>query len=220
MIKLSLRLETILEMTPVSVVADIGSDHGKLMIALYESGKVNHGYAIENKKGPYNRLVKALTKEKLEDIIVPLFSDGISDLPSCVNSIIIAGMGGETIINILKDHPRKLEKVQTIIIDAHSQVKEVRDYLTKIGFIIADERMIKEENIYYEIIRFIRSDIAFYSEEDLTFGPILRVEKTSIFKEKYISRISEIENILKKKNIPPSRLVELKKEKEIIMGVI
>ncbi len=220
MIKLSLRLETILEMTPASVVADIGSDHGKLMIALYESGKVNHGYAIENKKGPYNRLVKALTKEKLEDIIVPLFSDGISDLPSCVNTVIIAGMGGETIINILKDHPRKLEKVQTIIIDSHSQIKEVRDYLTKIGFIIADERMIKEENIYYEIIRFIRSDIAFYSEEDLTFGPILRVEKTSIFKEKYISRISEIDNILKKKNIPPSRLVELQNEKEKIMGVI
>ncbi|MFA6660538.1 MAG: SAM-dependent methyltransferase, partial [Bacilli bacterium] len=45
MIKLSLRLETILDMTPASVVADVGSDHGKLMIALYESGKVTHGYA-------------------------------------------------------------------------------------------------------------------------------------------------------------------------------
>jgi len=220
MIKLSLRLETILDMTPASVVADVGSDHGKLMIALYESGKVTHGYAVENKKGPYNRLVKALTQEKLEDIIVPLFSDGISDLPSCVNTLILAGLGGETITEILKAHPRKLEKVTTIIVDAHSQVKEVREYLSKIGFIIADERMIKEDEIYYEIIRFIRADIAFYSEEDLTYGPILRCNKNNVFKEKYISRINEIERILKKKNIPASRLAELQKEKERLLGVV
>ncbi|HNX15759.1 MAG TPA: class I SAM-dependent methyltransferase [Bacilli bacterium] len=220
MIKLSLRLETILEMTPVSVVADVGSDHGKLMIALYESGKITHGYAIENKKGPYDRLVKALSKEKLEDIVVPLFSDGISELPSCVNTVIIAGMGGDSIIKILKDHPKKLEKVQTIIIDAHSQLKEVRDQITKMGFIIADERMIKEEEIYYEIIRFIRSEIAFYSEEDLTFGPILRVEKNAAFKEKYHSRIAEIDHLMRKHNMPASRLAELKREKDIIEGII
>jgi len=132
----------------------------------------------------------------------------------------LAGLGGETIIEILKAHPRKLEKVTTIIVDAHSQVKEVREYLSKIGFIIADERMIKEDEIYYEIIRFIRADIAFYSEEDLTYGPILRCNKNNVFKEKYISRINEIERILKKKNIPASRLAELQKEKERLLGVV
>ena len=58
-IKISKRLETIASMVPKSVVADIGSDHGKLMIELFNSGKITKGYAVENKKGPYNRLVKA-----------------------------------------------------------------------------------------------------------------------------------------------------------------
>lgn len=220
MIKLSLRLQTILEMTPTSVVADIGSDHGKLMIALFESGKITHGYAVENKKGPYNRLVKALEKEKLEDIIVPLFSDGIEDLPSVVSTIVIAGMGGDNIVKILSAHPEKLQTVRTIIIDAHSNVKQVREIITKMGFIIADERMVKEEDIFYEIIRFTRADIAFYSDEDLTFGPILRQEKNATFKEKYRSRLKQIDEILEKDRIPAGRLKELRQEKEKIQGAI
>lgn len=220
MIEISTRLQTIVDMTPVSVVADIGSDHGKLMIALYESGKISHGYAVENKNGPYERLVKALTKEKLEDIIIPLFSDGLADLPEIVTTIVIAGMGGENIIKILQAHPEKMTNVKNIIIDAHSCVPEVRDYITKSGFIIADERMIKEEGIFYEIIRFIRADIAFYSEEDLTFGPILRQEKNATFKEKYQSRINEIDHLMQTKHIPNQRMQELLSEKKRIQGVI
>ena len=81
MIILSERLSTIYKMVPKGVVADIGADHGKLIIALFEGGIISHGYAVENKKGPYTRLVKALTDRGLEEDIVPLFSDGIRDLP-------------------------------------------------------------------------------------------------------------------------------------------
>ena len=56
MIKLSKRLRIIHDMVPESVVADTGSDHGKLMIALVESGIVTKGYAVENKEGPFERL--------------------------------------------------------------------------------------------------------------------------------------------------------------------
>ena len=107
---LSKRLQAIHDMLPKGVTADIGSDHGKLMIALFKSGKVTKGYAIENKKGPYQRLVKALEEENLIDDIVPLFSDGIDDLPPEVKNIVLAGMGGDLIIKILKKHPEKLKK--------------------------------------------------------------------------------------------------------------
>ena len=96
-------------MVPFSTVADIGSDHGKLMIALFETGKIPHGYAVENKQGPYNRLVKALTERNLEEDVVPLFSDGITDIPKKVSTIILAGMGGGLIIDILKAHPEKIK---------------------------------------------------------------------------------------------------------------
>ena len=221
MIKLSLRLQTIHDMVPTSVVADVGSDHGKLMIALFESGRINRGYAIENKRGPYTRLVEALTEEKIEDVIIPLFSDGIEDLPSIVSTVVIAGMGGDTIIGILKKHPEKLKNVDTIIVDAHSEIPALREEVSKLGYVIADEKIIKEDDVFYEIIKFIKSDVAFYDNEDLEFGPILRQEKCATFKEKYQSRIKEIDNLLSNnKKLPESRIQQLNNEKAKLQGVL
>lgn len=200
--KLSLRLHAIYEMVPYAVTADIGSDHGKLMIALFNDGRIPKGYAVENKKGPYDRLVKALKEENIEDDVVPLFSDGISDLPISVSTIVLAGMGGETIIKILSSHLEKLKNVQTIIVDAHTSTPKLRKYISDLGYIIADERMVKEDGIFYEIIKFIKSDIAFYSESDIEFGPILRMKQSETFKEKYQERINEINRILSHKDIP------------------
>ncbi len=200
--KLSLRLQAIYEMVPYAVTADIGSDHGKLMIALFNDARIPKGYAVENKKGPYDRLVKALKEENIEDDVVPLFSDGISELPPSVATIVLAGMGGETIIKILSSHLEKLKNVSTLIVDAHTSTPKLRKYISDLGYIIADERMVKEDGIFYEVIKFIKSDIAFYSESDIEFGPILRMKQSELFKEKYQERIDEINRILSHKNIP------------------
>ena len=216
---LSLRLQTIHDMLPKGVIADVGSDHGKLMIALFNSGKLIKGYAIENKKGPYQRLVKALEEAGLIDSIIPLFSDGIEDLPSEVNHIVLAGMGGDLIVDILKKHPEKLKLVSTIVVDAHGAIAKVREEISQMGFAIAEEKIIKEDDIYYEIIKFIRADIASYSDKDLEFGPILRTEKSATFKEKYIQRIEEIDNLLTK-DLPDSRIQELLNEKNRIESIL
>ena len=220
MIKLSHRLQTIYSMVPNGTAADVGADHGKLMIALFENGVISHGYAIENKKGPYNRLVKASKEHNLENDIIPLFSDGIKDLPNDVHTVIIAGMGGENIIDILKKYPTKCKLIQTLIVDAHNAVPKLREEVCKLGFTIADEKMVHEEGIFYEIIKFIRADVAFYGEQDLEFGPILRVEKSTTFKEKYQNRIIEINKLLTKDNLPQRRIDELNREKRKIEGIL
>ena len=216
---LSTRLQVIHDLLPKGVIADIGSDHGKLMIALFRSGKLTKGYAIENKIGPYNRLVKALEKEGLIDTIIPLFSDGIQDLPIDVKHIVLAGMGGDLIVEILKKHPEKLKYVSTIVVDAHGAVAKVREEISQMGYAIAEEKMVKEDDKFYEIIKFIKADIAAYSEEDLEFGPILRVEKSATFKEKYIQRIEEIDKLLLKE-LPTSRIEELVNERNRINNVL
>ena len=213
MIKLSKRLKIIHDMVPKSVVADIGSDHGKLMIALVQSGIVNKGFAVENKEGPFERLRSNLIRYHVNDKITPLFSDGIKDITRDVGTIVIAGMGGQTIVNILKAHPEKLVSVQTIIIDAHTAVPLARKEISQMGFAIADEQIVKEDDIFYEIIKFVRADIASLTNEDLEFGPILRHQKSATFKEKYQSRISEIDGLLARGDLPESRLAQLNAEK-------
>lgn len=220
MIKLSKRLETILAMVPKGTACDVGADHGKLMIALFERRIITHGYAIENKIGPYNRLVKALNDANLIDDIIPLLSDGVKDLPENIHTVIIAGMGGDLIIDILKKYPRKTKQIQTLIVDAHNAIPKLREEVSNMGFAIAEEKIIQEDGKYYEIIKFIRADIAIYGEADLEFGPILRNEKCAAFKEKYNSRIQEIDNLLSKKDLPKQRIDQLNNEKARIKGVL
>ena len=220
MVKLSKRLEGILSMVPKGTAADIGADHGKLIIALFERGIIDHGYAIENKVGPYNRLVEAIKKEGLLDDIIPLLSDGIKDVPPHVGTFIIAGMGGDLIIDILTKYPTKTKQIQTLIVDAHTNVPKLREKVSKLGFVIADEMIVEEEGKYYEIIKFIRADIAYYGDKDLEFGPILRSQKSAAFKEKYQNRIIEIDHLLAKANLPERRVRALNEEKKRIQGVL
>lgn len=218
--KLSLRLQTIHDMVPKGTVIDIGADHGKLVIALFQNGIISHAYAVENKQGPYSRLVSAIKEAGLENDITPILSDGIKDLPTHVDTVIIAGMGGNNIIDILKKYPAKEKQIQTLIVDAHSCVPKLRQEVTAMGFIIADEKIIQEDGIYYEIIKFIRAKIAFYGDQDYEFGPILRNEKSQVFKEKYLTRIEEIDYLLKTNDLPEDRIEQLSKEKERIRSIL
>lgn len=218
--KLSKRLQALYDMVPSGVAADVGSDHGKLIISLFEGGVISKGYAIENKKGPYSRLVKAIEDSGCQDHIIPMLSDGISELPSDVDIVILAGMGGTNIIDILKAHPLKLRNVRTIIVDAHNAIPEMRKAICKMGYVIADEDIVLDAGKYYEIIKFVAGECAYLDESDYEFGPVLRNEKSCTFKEKYNSRIHEIDNLLSTKKLPENKVRELDHEKERINRVL
>ena len=218
--KLSKRLQAIYDMIPSGVAADVGSDHGKLIISLFEGGVISKGYAIENKKGPYSRLVKAIKDSGCEDHIIPMLSDGISELPSDVDIVVLAGMGGINIIDILKAHPSKLKNVGTIVVDAHNAIPEMRKAICKLGYVIADEDIVLDAGKYYEIIKFVTGECAYLDESDYEFGPVLRHEKSCTFKEKYNTRIHEIDNLLSTHKLPEKKIHELDSEKERINRVL
>ncbi len=218
--KLTKRLQAIYDMVPMGVAADIGSDHGKLIIALFEGGIISKGYAVENKKGPYTRLCENIANSGAKDGVIPMLSDGISDLPTDVDTVIIAGMGGFNIIEILKAHPEKLKYVKTIIVAAHNAVPEMRKQICNMGYVIADEDIVSDARKYYEIIKFIAGECAYLDEPDYEFGPVLRNEKSLTFKEKYQTRINEIDNLISTKHLSKERLVDLDKEKERIRKVL
>ncbi|MCQ2802125.1 MAG: class I SAM-dependent methyltransferase [Bacilli bacterium] len=218
--KLSKRLQAILDMTPKGVVADVGSDHGKLIISLFEDGIITKGYAIENKKGPFSRLEKEIKNHNLQDKITCMFSDGISELPSDVDVLVIAGMGGNNVVDILKSHRAKLKNIKSIIVDAHNAIPYLRKEICQLGFVIADEDMVYEDEIYYEIIKFNAGNTAYLDEPDLEFGPFLRKEKSCEFTKKYQSRINQIDNLLSNSNIPNAKKHQLNDEKERIRQVL
>ena len=212
---LSSRLQAIYEMVPTGIAADVGADHGKLIISLLENHKISLGVAIENKKGPYERLLKAVKASNFDTEIMCQFADGISELPSNVDIVIIAGMGGFSILKILEKNKEKLSNIKTIIVDAHNASDKVREGISNLGYFVKEEEIVFEDDVFYEIIRFDKGHLD-YLMNDYQYGPILRKEKPSLFYKMWERRLEEIDSILSKSNISVSRQKELEDEKERI----
>ena len=205
-------------MVPFGIAYDVGSDHGKLIISLVENNKILFGYGGENKKGPFARLEEEIKKSSNKDKLKPLFNDGINDLPEDVNILLLCGMGGYLINDILNKNKQHLSHVEHIIVDAHNAIYEVRDNITSLGFRIANEEIVYEKKVYYEIIHFVKGKDDL-NENDKCFGPILRANKSKTFINKWNKRIDEIDNIIAKID-DADRIETLNKEKERIKEVL
>jgi len=184
-IKLSKRLQAIYDMVPQSnVLADIGSDHALLPIALVLNGKVTRAYASEVNEGPYEATVKNIEKYGVNNYVSAVLSDGISELSKDVNTISICGMGGSLIVDILDKDKDKLESVTTLVLEPNNNEESVRIWLMNNGFEVAFEKLIEEDGKYYEIIKAVKG-CKTYSKEELLFGPILLKEKSEVFITKW-----------------------------------
>lgn len=201
-IKLSKRLQAIYDMVSFSnVVADIGSDHALLPIALVLNGKVTRAYASEVNEGPYEMSVKNIEKYNLQNYITPVLSDGISELEADVNCITICGMGGNLINDILDSNKDKLAHVDEIIIQPNNNEETARIWLVNNGYDIDNEVIVYEDDVYYEIIKAVkRTPERRYTKEELYFGPILLANKSEEFINKWVKYRDYLEKVLSQIN--------------------
>ena len=171
---------------PHSNVIDVGADHGLLEKYLIDSGKVNSIFAVENKKGPFEILRKNL---KDYDVNVSL-SDGLDEMPPETNVIVLAGMGGNLIVDILKKDPNKLNAIEQIVVDAHKDAELVRREVIKLGYRIEKEKIVVENKIYYFIISFVKGKSS-YKDIELEWGYNVNSDPLfSEFKAKELARLA------------------------------
>lgn len=213
--KLSKRLLAIAKLVPKnSIVADIGSDHGLVLIYLAKNNLIQKGYGVENKVGPFNILKRALKPFYWQNLI-PILSDGLLNLASDVNCLVLAGMGGENIINILEKGKENLKNVQFIICDPHTLIPSVRMFLSKNQFLIEDEMLIYEKNQFYEISLYQKTKKEIkYSSFEINYGPY--ISKSSLFPFFAKKRIIKIEQLLKKDLPQKNKQLLLKERKELL----
>ena len=113
-ISLTERLKTISSMIRGRVCADIGTDHALLPCYLILSGKAKKCYACDIAVGPLERAKMNIEKYGLEDKIETVLYNGISpEIARLCDSIVIAGMGGNMIADILSVH--KFENINLVI---------------------------------------------------------------------------------------------------------
>lgn len=154
-IKLSPRLRAVISLCSESdCYADIGTDHAFIPIYLAQKYKNSKIYAADLREGPI-KIAKANAESYGVSARIDFFcADGL-DFPNAdlAKTIIIAGMGGETIINIL-DNAKWCKEVPEIIIQPQSKIQELINYMIENNFSILDAKLAAEKERIYLIIKF------------------------------------------------------------------
>lgn len=184
--------ELVKYITPYKKIADVGCDHGYLIIEAFESLDLDKAIAIDNKKGPLSSAINNISPKSYFDKVRFSLSSGISDIDNDTECVIIAGMGGMLIRDILNDD---LKNVKRLILQANRDIIDVRKKIVELGFAITNEEVVFDKNKYYEIIVCDKCiDKVQYNDLDLEFGPILLNEKSAMFVNKWNEEIKKLEN--------------------------
>ena len=202
MIKLSKRLKTIADLIlskESNKIIDVGCDHALLDIYLLQNNENLKIVASDNKEKPLENAKKNINKYSFLNKIEVCLKDGIEKIDKEIDTVVISGMGTETIIDILEKDKQELNHVNRLIISSNNKYVELREEITKLGFIINDEKIIYEDKKYYQVIEFIKGEKK-YTKRELFFGPVLLKNKDENFINYYNFIINKNEKILKKTN--------------------
>lgn len=191
--RLSNRLETIILLVEKgSRIADVGTDHGYVPIALIKRGIAEKAIALDVRKGPLERAESHVRAQGLEAQIELRLSDGLKALlPGEADTVIIAGMGGELVLHILEEGKHMWGGVKHWILSPQSDLFKVRGYLAARGFSFVREAMVEEDGNYYTIMETAGQNIQTagpaFSETGLFYGPCL-IEKRDPVLASYLER--------------------------------
>lgn len=155
--KLSRRMKSVAAMvTNGNVLADIGTDHGYVPIALVQKSYIPRAIAMDINEGPLQRAREHIAECGLQCRIDTRLSDGVAALSvGEADTILIAGMGGELVIRILTQGEEVCRSAAELILQPQSEIHKVRCFLRENNYKIVDEDMVFEDGKYYPMIKVV-----------------------------------------------------------------
>ena len=150
--ELTPRLQAIASQVPVGArVADVGTDHGYLPVWLLLNGRIDWAIAADLREGPLNHAKKTAQNFGITDQMSFRLCDGLNGIyPDEVDTVVIAGMGGETISSILSGAPWT-KRETALLLQPMTHLPELRHWLQCNGYEILNEQTIREGKRLYSI---------------------------------------------------------------------
>ena len=137
---------------PGDRVADIGCDHGYLSIYLLQTGRASHVYASDIGEGPLQSAHINANKYGVADRLQLYLSDGVKNIPRDFDTLICAGMGGDTMVHILESAPWLRSDKYRLILQCQSKTPMLRQYLSENGWRIAEETVLRDGRFLYTVM--------------------------------------------------------------------
>ena len=211
-IRLSPRLQCIADyVLPGSCVMDVGTDHAYIPIWLLQNGISTTAYASDLRRGPLENAAKDADAAGVSESLCLQLCDGLSQCPQdTVDTIIIAGMGGETIRDILASAPWTTAK--RLILQPQTKFYELRSFLSENGFRMEDASLVYDTGRIYRVWL-----IGAGASEDSGWieAPLLRKQDPLLkpYTEDLIKRLrSQIQGLERASTRDPALLQQLRSE--------
>lgn len=186
-VKLSDRLRMSADMVDrCGVVADIGCDHAHTCIWLIQNGIADRCIGTDVRTGPLQKAAQNLELYECTESVELRLCYGLDAVaPDEADVIIIAGMGGELIRDILeRDEAANGITRRTLILQPQSHAEYVRRWLDDNGYTICDESMCSDDDKFYQTIKAVLTHGASsLNEPELYFGPVLIGKGHKVLKE-------------------------------------
>ena len=180
-------------------VIDIGTDHGLVPLYLAKNSISTNILATDISAPSLKKLEDALD-DNLSKTIKTMVTDGFKGIKKEDNQVaIIAGMGGNTIIDIIDASLDFAKNLDYMILESNIASERLRDYLISQNFEILRDFLTYENGKYYDILKvkygkankLLLSDIYYGWENIKSKNPLLE-EKLKIDYEKNMAFRKEI----------------------------
>lgn len=182
---MSKRLELIASFVNNGVgVCDVGTDHAYLPVLLAKRGYCGNIIATDINEGPIQKAKAELLIEDLSDRVRLYMCDGLDAVsPKDIDTIIIAGMGGDTICGILDRAEWCADSVNTLILQPATKSEILRFWLVNNGFFITNEELLNENDTLYQIIIAKPGTDRRYLDSELYTGKYELIYQSPLFYE-------------------------------------
>lgn len=197
--KLTPRLQAIADLVEQQeMIADIGTDHGYLPIYLIETGKVKSAIAADINEMPLQKAKEISLEYGYEEQMDTRLGSGLEVLRAGeVKTVVIAGMGGVLMTELLAHDLKITNSIDKFIFQPMVASDILRVYLNENGFEIVDEEIAIEGKKFYEIIVAKPNAIGqnFTDENDAIVGPVLKNKVGEQIDAFYKFKLSKYKNI-------------------------
>lgn len=225
---LSLRLERVGANVPFGArLADIGSDHGYLPVALMRRGVITAAVAGEVATTPFHAAQRTVRDNGLEQRITVRLADGLAAIEphDGITAISVCGMGGETIRDILESGKACLSGQERLVLQPNGGEQPLRHWLMDNGYSIVSEELLRENRFYYEIIVAERAGPVAYTAEQLYFGPLQMQARSPAFIAKWQRMLRQKQKTLAsleqaRQGVPEQRVQEIARQARWITALL
>ena len=179
------RLQAVAGLVRYPRVADVGADHGYLLLWLWQQGRLERGFACDVNAGPLRRAAENVARFSAGEAIATRLGSGLTPLAAGeADTAVLAGMGGMLMLSLLDEGREVALTLKQLVLQPQSDLPRVRQGLWERGFTIQNEVMAREGRRYYTALDVApgREETP-YTDQEVLYGRHLLARREPLLRD-------------------------------------